>query len=274
MIKIFVDSGSSIKQEELSIYNVEVLPLKILINNVEYLDGVDLSMDSFYKALIEDHQFPKTSLPSLEDAKERVLKAVEDGFDVIVITISSKISGTNNAFNMLFKDNPRVRVIDSLSAVGGMKILVREAQKYLDKPLDFICDKLNALAPRITALAVPETLEYLHRGGRLSMAGYALGTILKIKPILMLKNSVSVAGKAIGLKSAMKFLVQTLENCDTDYPIIPSYTYNTANLEELISKTPEEYVKLMTEFDNIDPAVACHWGPNAFGFVFVAKENK
>ena len=274
MIKIFVDSGSSIKQEELSIYNVEVLPLKILINNVEYLDGVDLSMNSFYKALIEDHQFPKTSLPSLEDAKERVLKAVEDGFDVIVITISSKISGTNNAFNMLFKDNPRVRVIDSLSAVGGMKILVREAQKYLDKPLDFICDKLNALAPRITALAVPETLEYLHRGGRLSMAGYALGTILKIKPILMLKNSVSVAGKAIGLKSAMKFLVQTLENCDTDYPIIPSYTYNTANLEELISKTPEEYVKLMTEFDNIDPAVACHWGPNAFGFVFVAKENK
>ena len=274
MIKIFVDSGSSIKQEELSIYNVEVLPLKILINNVEYLDGVDLSMNSFYKALIEDHQFPKTSLPSLEDAKERVLKAVEDGFDVIVITISSKISGTNNAFNMLFKDNPHVRVIDSLSAVGGMKILVREAQKYLDKPLDFICDKLNALAPRITALAVPETLEYLHRGGRLSMAGYALGTILKIKPILMLKNSVSVAGKAIGLKSAMKFLVQTLENCDTDYPIIPSYTYNTANLEELISKTPEEYVKLMTEFDNIDPAVACHWGPNAFGFVFVAKENK
>ena len=274
MIKIFVDSGSSIKQEELSIYNVEVLPLKILINNVEYLDGVDLSMNSFYRALIEDKQFPKTSLPSLEDTSNRVLKAVEDGFDVIVITISSKISGTNNAFNMLFKDNPRVRVIDSLSAVGGMKILVREAQKYLDKPLDFICDKLNALAPRITALAVPETLEYLHRGGRLSMAGYALGTILKIKPILMLKSSVSVAGKAIGLKSAMKFLVQALNNCDTNYPIIPSYTYNTAHLEELISKTPSEYVKLMTEFDNIDPAVACHWGPNAFGFVFVAKENK
>ncbi|MBE7089259.1 MAG: DegV family protein [Clostridiales bacterium] len=274
MIKIFVDSGSSIRQDETHIYNVEILPLKILIKDVEYSDGINLTMDTFYKALIEDHQFPKTSLPSLEDTETRVLKAVEDGFDVIIITISSKISGTNNAFNMLFKDNPHVRVIDSRSAVGGMKILVREAQKYLDKPLDFICDKLNALAPRITALAVPETLEYLHRGGRLSMAGYAIGTILKIKPVLMLKNSVSVAGKVIGLKSAMRFLSSALDNCDTDYPIIPSYTYDTANLKELISRTPSEYVKIMTEFDNIDPAVACHWGPNAFGYVFVEKESE
>ena len=65
MIKIFVDSGSSIKKEEREKYNVEVLPLKILLGDREYLDGEDLSMKEFYHSLIEEGIFPKTSLPSL-----------------------------------------------------------------------------------------------------------------------------------------------------------------------------------------------------------------
>lgn len=272
MIKIFVDSGSSIKQEEKEKYNVEILPLKILLGEKEYLDGVDLPMDEFYKALIEDGQFPKTSLPSLEDAENRVLKCVKEGYDVIIITISSGISGTNNAIKMLFKDNPKVRVIDSLNAVGGIKILALEANKYLNESLDFVEEKLNALAPRITAMAVPETLDFLRKGGRLSATGWFVGSLLKIKPIIMLKNTVKASGKTIGLKPAMKYIINALENADTSYPIVPSYTYKDNNLDELISKTPEEYVSVMIEKDNLDPAIACHWGPNAFGYVFVEKE--
>ena len=66
-IKVFVDSGSSIKDYEKEIYNVEVIPLKILINDKEYLDGVDLPLDVFYDALIKEKQFPKTSLPNLKE---------------------------------------------------------------------------------------------------------------------------------------------------------------------------------------------------------------
>ena len=272
MIKIFVDSGSSIKKEERALYNVELLPLKILLKDIEYLDGENLSMDTFYKALIDDKIFPKTSLPSLDDAEQRVNKCIEEGFEVIILTISSGISGTHNALKMLFQDNDKVRVIDSKTAVGGMKILVREANKYLDKPLDFVVDKLNELIPRIRCLAVPETLDYLHKGGRLSTAGWAVGTILRIKPVIELRNTVKVANKSLGINSAMKFVVDALNNCDTNYPIVPSYTFNTANLEKLISKTTKEQQDAMIEFDNIDPAVAAHWGPNAFGFIFV--ENK
>ncbi len=273
MIKIFVDSGSSIKQEEKDLYNVEILPLKIFLNDTEYSDGVDLTIDEFYKMLMESEQFPKTSLPSLEDAEKRVLKCVEDGNEVIIITISSGISGTNNALKMLFNKNPKVRVIDSLTAVGGIKILVKEANKYLDKPLDFVEQKLNDLASRIAIYAVPETLDYLKKGGRLGTVSWAIGTLLKIKPIILLKNSVQVAGKVMGIKNALKFLVNLLENCDTDYPIIPSYTFDDANLNELMSKTQTNHLQIMTEKDNIDPAIACHWGPNAFGYVFVEKKK-
>lgn len=69
MIKVFVDSGSSIKQDELNSYNVDVLPLKILLNEKEYSDGIDLDMDIFYHELIDNEKFPKTSLPSLDRAK-------------------------------------------------------------------------------------------------------------------------------------------------------------------------------------------------------------
>ena len=204
MIKIFVDSGSSIKQEEKTFLNVEIIPLKILLNDKEFLDGVNLSMETFYKYLIADKIFPKTSLPSLEDTYQRVTKCTDAGDDVIIITISAGISGTYNAIKMLFKDNTKVRVIDSESAVGGIRILVDEANKYLDYPLDFVEQKLNQLKTRITALAVPESLDYLKKGGRLSATSWAVGTVLNIKPVIMLKNSVKVASKGIGIKSAMR----------------------------------------------------------------------
>ena len=271
MIKVFVDSGSSIKKEELDIYGVEVIPLKIILNDKEYSDSVDLSMEEFYSALIGENIFPKTSLPSLEETQQRVESCVNEGYDVIVLTISSGISGTYNALRMLFDGNNRVRVIDSKTAVGGMKILVHEINKYRNESLDFVEEKLNNLIPRIRVLAVPETLDYLHKGGRLSSAGWIVGSILRIKPIIELRHTVGVAGKMPGLKGAMKFLNEALKACDEQYPIVPSYTYNTENLDILISKAPEELKSVMIEYDNITPAVAAHWGPNAFGYIFVEK---
>ena len=271
MLKVFVDSGSSIKQNEKEKYNVDILPLKILLKDKEYLDGVNLSMDVFYNALIDEKQFPKTSLPSLEETKNKVDEYVKDGNDIIILTISSGISGTYNTLRLLFSDYENVRVIDTQTAVGGMRIIVNEINKYRDESLDFIVKKVNELVPKIRVFAVPETLTYLHRGGRLSKIGYAAASLLRIKPIIELRYGVSVAHKTIGLKKAMDIIIGKLKNCDTNYPIVPSYTYSDENLNIMINKTPLEYQKVMIEKDNLDPAIACHWGPNAFGYIFVTK---
>lgn len=272
MIKVFVDSGSSIKQHEIDKYNVEILPLKIMLNGKEYSDGLDLSMDIFYDELINNKQFPKTSLPNLNEAEERVMKYVNEGNDVIILTISSGISGTYSAMNLLFQDEPNVHIIDSQTAVGGMKILVNEINKYRDEHIEFVLDKINKLVPRIRVYAVPETLEYLHKGGRLSKIGYTAATLLRIKPVIELRKNVTVSDKTIGIKKAMIEIITKLQNCDTNYPIVPSYTYGTGNLEELIERTEQKYKDIMIEPDNLDPAIAAHWGPNAFGYIFVEKE--
>ena len=276
MLKIFVDSGSSIKQEEKQQVGVEILPLRYLLGETEYEDGIDLDLDKFYQIFIGEGLFPKTSLPNLDSAKQMVEQCTNNGDQVLIITISSKISGTFSAIKTLFEDNSNVRVVDSLSAVGGMRILVHEAQKHADKPIDEIVEILDKLKMKIKVVAIPETLDYLLKGGRLSRKEWLIGSILKIKPIIALSQTgVKVVDKKIGTKKAMSYLANALESfgCDTNYPIVPSYTYNPDNLDKLIAMTDEKYQKIMIEYDNLDPAIACHWGPNAYGYIFVGDDN-
>lgn len=276
MIRVFVDSGSSIKQEEKDAYQVEILPLKILLDGVEYEDGVDLTRDTFYHALIEDKQFPKTSLPALEKVQEWVRQCLDAGDEVLILSLSSGLSGTYSAIRMLFEEEPRVRVIDTKTAVGGIRILVEEVNRLRHQPLDEVATHIQRLIPRIRIVAVPETLEYLHRGGRLSRSACIIGQLLQIKPLIGFDDGrVCVLGKARGMKRAYQDIVAYLDacHCDTRYPIVPSYTYDDGNLRELIAYTPKPYRAQMGAFDDLDHAIACHWGPRAFGYIFVAGEE-
>lgn len=272
MIRIIVDSGSSIKQHEKDIYNVDIIPLKIIFDGVEYLDGLNLSNEEFYDLLINKKKFPKTSLPCFEDVEKLVDGYIKNGDEVLIITISSKISGTYNALKLFFEDKKGVYVYDSLGAVGSIRLLVQEASKYLHEGIEKVIAKLDELSPRIKIMAIPERLDYLCRGGRLSKSAMILGNILGIMPVIGFKDGgVSVITKKRGIKKAMNYLVDQLESCDTNYEIIASYTYDKSNIDKLVSLIKEDHKKVTKVYDNLDHAIACHWGPNAFGFIFVSK---
>lgn len=276
MRRIFVDSGSSIKVDELEKYNVELIPLKILIGEKEFFDdGIDLTIDKFYQLIEKEEEFPKTSLPRLDLVEERVNAYTNAGDEVIIITISSKISGENNALKLLFEDNKNVLVLDSKCAVGGIRLIVDFLNRNKDIPFNQIEKKVDEFIPKIQIMAIPETLRNLLRGGRLSKTEWLLGSILQIKPTIGFKDGkVKVLSKNRGIKKAMKEVVSMLEalDCDTSYDIIASYTYNKTNVDDLIQMTPDKYKEAIRVYDNLDPAIAVHWGPNAFGFVFVSKK--
>lgn len=275
MIRLFVDSGSSIKQFEKEKLGVEILPLRILLGDKEYLDDIDLNIDTFYDLLINEKLFPKTSLPPLDEADKKIEAYTTNGDDVIIITISSGISGTYDTIKARYGTNPRVHVIDSKSAVGGIRILVNEVNKYRDEGIKVVLEKLDDLIPRIKIFAIPETLTYLHRGGRLSRTECIVGSILQLKPVITFRDGkVHVAEKAIGLPKSKIALIRTLEKygCDTSYPIVPSYTYETKNLNDIVERLNTKYQSALCEYDNLDPAIACHWGPGAFGLIFVSNK--
>ncbi len=276
MRRIFVDSGSSIKIDELKKYGVELIPLKILIGEKEYFDdGVDLTIDKFYELTKDEKTFPKTSLPKLDEVERRVTEYTDKGDEVVIVTISSKISGENNALKMLFEDNKNVLVLDSMLAVGGVRLIIDFLNRNKDIPFDQIESRVNEFIPKVHIMAIPETLRNLLKGGRLSKTEWLLGSILQIKPTIGFKEGkVRVISKNRGIKKAMKEVASMLSelDCDTSYDIVAAYTYNKDNVNELISMVDDKYKSAIKIYDDLDPAIAAHWGPNAFGFVFVSKK--
>ena len=274
MLRIIVDSGSSIKEAEKEKYGVDILPLGVQIGEDSYQDGQTLTVDNFYDRLRASKSFPKTSLPSLMDARELVKRYIAQSDHVLIITISSGISGTWQALKLAMQDEPNVAVFDSKLAVGGVRFLVEEARRYENEPLDVIVQKLDALVPRIVIAAIPETLDYLLAGGRLSRAGWMMGKLLAIHPVIgFIDGKVSVVEKKRGMKASLQYLADAVveQQSDPQYGIIAAYTENQGNIEQVIGMTNPEYQKQVKLYDNLTPSIACHWGPNAFGYIFVKK---
>ena len=275
MRRIIVDSGSSIKIEERKKYGVDILPIPLQMGDDSFLDGVDLSTEEFYNRLQNNNQFPKTSLPSLEKAQQLVDFYTNQGDEVLIITISSGISGTYQAMKMLFAEYENVEVFDSKLAVGGIRFLVEEAQRYAQETMEVVIDKLSQLRERIVIVAVPETLDYLLAGGRLSRSSWMVGTLLSINPIITFTDGkVDVLAKKRGLKQSKKALAEMLQNdkAAKSYGIIAAYTYNKTNVDDMIQLLPNEYQEAVSVYDDLCLSIACHWGPNAFGFIYVKGE--
>lgn len=275
MIRLIVDSGSSIKPEEKEKYGVDyIIPMRVMLGDDDYLDGVNLDNDVFYDRIINDKVFPKTSLPPLVDVEDVVEEYTKQGDDVIILAMASGISGTYNALRLTFEDNAKVHVIDTISAVGGVRILVNEINKYRDsKSVEELCQMVEELKKRIVIYAIPETLLYLHRGGRLSKVEYILGSVIGIKPIIgIADNKVKMLGKGIGLVRTMKKISEdVMKDYDSAYPVVAEYTFKNDNLIKLINRTDESFTKNIIAKDNLSYAIAAHWGPNAFGFVYIKK---
>jgi len=274
MRRIIVDSGSSIKQSEKEQCGVDILPIPLQMGNDSFLDGVNLSTEEFYRRLKSHGQFPKTSLPSLGEAQELVNAYTRQGDEVLIITISSGISGTYQALKMLFSEYKNVEVFDSKLAVGGIRILVDEAKRHEAEAMDTVIEKLTALRSRIVIAAIPETLDYLLAGGRLSRSSWMVGKLLSIIPVItFVDGKVSVLSKKRGINQGKRALVEMIQQdrADPSYGIIAAYTYNKENVDDVIRMMPDEYKSMVAVYDDLCSSIACHWGPNAFGIVYVKK---
>ncbi|MEE0965642.1 MAG: DegV family protein [Bacilli bacterium] len=277
MIRILVDSASDILKNNSD--HIAVVPLSVNINNHVYLDGVDLGHDQFYKMLEEVEEFPKTSQPSPQSFVEEFEKVKEAGDELICIMLSSSISGTYQSAVLAksIVDYDKIYIVDSLSAIYGVKILVEEAKKCIEQGLAVqeIIDRLEILKSRIQIFLSVDTLEYLYKGGRLDRTSTIIGGIAKVKPIIELnrEGKINVVSKAIGMVRAMNSIIDLVNNkgIDTNYPFYTLYSSGTKNIEKLEAKLVSNNISF-NDRDEIGPVIGTHVGPEAFGVVFVTKE--
>ena len=275
-VRIITDSAADLgefKHDKLT-----VVPLHGRFGDEEFLDGVELTPHQFYEKLIETDEMPKTAQATPFQFEEAIDAAGDD--DVVIITLASKLSGTNQSANIAAMDRDNVYVIDSDTASLGENILVRRALELADegKTAKEITDILNEEKGRIRLIALLDTLEYLKKGGRISAAAAAAGNMLKLKPVInILNGEVGVIGKARGSKKGQNLLREQVaaEAVDYDMPFVLGYTGDDqAMLNKYIEDSPEllERTTPPLPIVEVGPAIGTYAGPGVIGLAYFTEK--
>lgn len=279
-ITIITDSASDISQNNNK--GVTVLPMTITFGEENYEDGVSLTPDNFYMKLIESSALPKTSQVSpyaFGQAYENSLKSADY---VIVITLSSKLSGTYQSACIAAEDyDGRVFVIDSENVTVGEQILIDYALSLIDKGIEVntIVSQLNTMKKRIRLVALLDTLEYLKKGGRISSGAAFLGNVLSIKPVIaIVDGEVSFLGKARGSKQGNNFLIQQVDTyggIDYSLPVLLGYTgCSTVLMDKYIKDSSSLWEGRIPVPDiiQVGATIGTHIGPGGIAVAFFSKE--
>ena len=278
-IKLIIDSAADICLKEAEELGIVMLPMIISFGSEDYLDGVDLLPKQFFEKLVEGDVFPKTSQVTPYRFLEEYEKLEKDE-EAIVITISSKLSGTYNAAKMASKGFNNVYVVDSLNACIGEKLLVLHALELIKKGLSAkeIYNSLEEIKGKIKLIAMVNTLEYLRKGGRISSFTAIAGELLSIKPVVgVYEGKIKQLGKARGSKNANNLLnkiVNDTNGIDFNMPFGVVYS----GLDDTLAK---KYIKdschlWENQTDNIPiycigSTIGTHIGPGAIGVAFFEK---
>ena len=230
MIRILTDSAADLTAgDAAAIPGLHIVPLNVLFEDGETIrDGIDMTRADFYDRLQKADKLPRTSQPSPEAFMEVFEEAKAAGDEVVVILISSKLSGTFQCAKMAaeeceFND---AYFVDSDTASPGEYILIREAVRLRDEGVSAaeIAAALDLLKKRIRILAVVDSLKHLHKGGRLPAAVALVGGALGIKPVLSVYDgAVHLADKARGRPGAYVALFKQMDKMggvDTRYDFV------------------------------------------------------
>lgn len=279
MLKFLVDSSSDYTPALLEGRQIEYVPLSVTVGGTTYRDGVDLSRDDFYRLLQESEEFPKTALPSPADFAEHFEQAKARGDELVCILLSSALSGTwQSALTArAMVEYEGIHIVDSRSAAYGIQLLVEEADRL--RRLGWggaqIAARLEALRGRIRIAAVPDTLEYLCKGGRLSRAEAALGSAVNLKPIITVtpEGAVSVMQKCLGHGRALRALAAFLAKhpADPAFPIYPVYTCGHQNADRLTALLAAGGTELRP-LAQVGCTIGAHIGPELYGLIYLEQE--
>lgn len=276
MIKVITDSASDVvdnKREDLII-----LPVTITFGEEQFQDGINLSHQLFYEKLIESDALPSTSQVTPFAFEEAYREVKEQGGQAIVITLSSKMSGTWQSAQIAaeeYKDT--VRVVDSENASLGQRALVEYALRLIDSGLPFeeIVERLEADKSRIRLVALLDTLEYLKKGGRISKATAMAGSLLSIKPVISIQQGeVIILGKARGSKQGNNLLAEQIRltgGIDFEKPFFLGYTgLSDATLRKYIADHEVLWKSAVDtlETSSVGGTIGTHVGPGAIGAAF------
>ena len=278
-VKIIADSTCYLPQEYIDKYKVSIVSLNVLLNGTSYRE-TDLSNDWFYNEMAKSSTIPTSSHPSIEDLYNSVEAQVKAGNDVVGIFLSSDMSGTfstsNLVKNMILENYPdaNIEMIDSRSNCMQAGFAVLEAAKaaYENKSLDEVVSIAKNVIKNSRFIFVPDTLDYLKKGGRIGGAAALFGALLQIRPILTVEDGkTTVFTKVRTKKKAVDKIVNTILEQNSKSPIkglIVHHINCESEGQELADRLKSSLGLNNVKIQSIGPIIGLHVGPGSIGVAY------
>ncbi len=275
-VNIIVDSTADITEDVKE--RLTVVPLTLRFGDEEYIEGVTIQKKEFYQKLIESDVLPKTSQAVPADFSDIFEKIAAAGESAVVITLSSKLSGTWQSAMIAAREyEDSVYVVDSRNVAIGTAILAKLALRLVDEGMEAreIAERLEKEREKICLIAMLDTLEYLKKGGRISAAAAFAGGVLSIKPVVCIRDGeIVILGKARGSKQGNNLLVSEIRKTggiDFTKPILLGYTgLDDTLLQKYIEDSKALWEEGISSLETtmIGSVIGTHAGPGAVAVAF------
>lgn len=277
-VRIIVDSSTNVSEKYRE--KIQFVPLTVRFGDKEYLDGVELSKHQFYEMLVESDVLPTTSQATpaaFADCFEAIASA---GDSAVVITLSSKLSGTYQSAVLATEDYPNIYVVDSQSVAIGTGVLAQYAVELAQQGMgaEEIAQVLTQQREKVCVVALLDTLEYLKKGGRISKTVAFAGGMLNIKPVVTIQDgAVALIGKARGSRNGNNLLVEKIREAggvDFERPVLLGYTgLSSALLEKYVDDSKALWADHVDKLDGclLCSVIGTHAGPGAVAVAFFRK---
>ena len=279
-VRIITDSTSDISREEALQKGISLVPLKVIFGEETLRENVDIFIDEFYQRLKSAEKLPTTSQPSPEEFLELFQDVRDCGDSAVVLLISGELSGTVQSANIAKQmlGYEKIHIIDTRSSIICLHQLVDYAilLAQAERSAEDIVQAIKELMRKQKLLAMIDTLEYLHKGGRLSKTAELMGTLLKLKPLVTLVDGkIQVYNKSRGVNNAIAAIFRDIDSCggiDTSFPVYLGYTDDSGKCELFKEKFLERYHVTDVRMYPIGCVVGAHVGPGAFAISYIKKQ--
>ncbi len=278
-VKIVTDSLSDITSDIAEGLGITVVPLTVTFGRESFLDRITMTTDEFYYRLTHDANWPTTTQPPPSTFTDVYNKLVEETDEILVVTVSSKLSGTyESALNAkgLVKKGCRIEVIDSQTVVMGLGLIVIAAAKAAQAGANLgeLTDLVRKAMPRSHAVMSFDTLKYLAKGGRIGRAGGLLGSLLLVKPILTMKDGeVSPLTRVRSRKAGMDYLYNFVDGFPRIQELAVEHATTLDEADMLVERLSSVYPKERIYRSTVSPVVGTYAGPNVLSVSVLEAEG-
>lgn len=283
-IAVVTDSNSGITQKEAIECGVSVLPMPFFINGETYFEDIDLTQEQFYEKL-EGNAEISTSMPAVGSVTDLWDKLLEEYDEIVHIPMSSGLSSSCETALMLSQDyEGKVQVVNNQRISVTQKQSVRDAVTLAErgKSAEEIKNYLEETKYDSSIYIMVDTLTYLKKGGRITPAAAALGTLLKLKPVLQIQGEkLDAFAKARTVKQAKNIMIEAIKNdfakrfgdeTGKDMHLFIAYTKDQDTAMEFKGQVQEAFPQAeVTTVDPLSLSVACHIGPGSLALACAKK---